>query len=185
MGTHHRGGALALVGDDPGAKSSSVHCASEAALADLGIPTLYPTDSREIVEFGLHGIELSRASGLWAGLKIVTSVADGSSTADLATFSPVAPTVMVGGKPWRHTVTGKLLQPTLGPLERDMFGVRLELARRYAALNGLNRITVQGTNDRIGIVAAGKTYLDLRQRPRTSRVSCRSETRITWSTSWA
>src|SRR5581483_4989359 len=42
----------------------------------------------------------------------------------------------------------------------------LELARRYAALNGLNRITVHGGrdgDDRIGIVAAGKTYLDLRQ----------------------
>ena len=166
MGTHHLGGVLALVGDDPGAKSSSVPCASEAALADLAIPTLYPADSGEIVEYGLHGIEMSRASGLWAGLKIVTAVADGSSTADLGAFSPIAPSLLAGGKPWRHTVTGQLLQPTLGPLERDMFGARLELARRYAALNGLNRITVHGGrdgDDRIGIVAAGKTYLDLRQ----------------------
>ena len=164
MGTHHTGGVLALVGDDPGAKSSSVPSASEFALADLGIPTLYPADSGEVVELGLHGIALSRASGLWAGLKMATAVADGSSTARVgAPFAPVVPSVEIDGRPWRHTVTGHLLQPTLGPLERDLHRVRYELARRYAALNGLNRITVRTADDRVGIVAAGKTYLDLRQ----------------------
>ena len=164
MGTHRTGGVLALVGDDPGAKSSSVPCTSELALADLGIPTLYPADSAEVVAMGLHGIALSRASGLWAGLKMATAVADGSSTAFVDPgFAPVLPTLEIDGKPWRHTVTGHLLQPTLGPLERDLHRARYELARRYATLNRLNRITVSTPDDRVGIVAAGKTYLDLRQ----------------------
>ncbi|MFD0341967.1 DUF6537 domain-containing protein [Streptomyces sp. NPDC127117] len=71
MGTHPDGGVLALVGDDPAAKSSTVPGASELLLADLGIPTLYPSDPQEALDFGLHGVAMSRASGLWVALKIV------------------------------------------------------------------------------------------------------------------
>ena len=46
MGTHPRGGVVAFVGDDPAAKSSSVPSASERALADLGIPTLFRSRRR-------------------------------------------------------------------------------------------------------------------------------------------
>ena len=162
MGTHSTGGVLAVVGDDPGAKSSSVPCASEFALADLAIPTLYPADPGEVITFGLHGVELSRASGLWAGLKMATAVADGSATVTPAPFTFVAPDRTIDGRAWRHTVTGRLLQPTLGPLERDLHRARLEIARRYAAANPLNEIVVRGTDDTIGLVAAGKTWLDLR-----------------------
>ena len=84
MGSHPRVGALVLVGDDPAAKSSTLPCASDFALADLNIPYLYPADSPDVLDLGRHAIELSRAWGLWTGLKIVTAVADGSSTVDLA-----------------------------------------------------------------------------------------------------
>ena len=43
-----------------------------------------------------------------------------------------------------------------------MYG-RLEAARAFAAANGLNRITVESPGAWLGIVAAGKTYYDLRQ----------------------
>ena len=49
IGTDPHGGALALVGDDPAAKSSSVPCTSEFALADLGIPTFEPADAADIL----------------------------------------------------------------------------------------------------------------------------------------
>ncbi|MGW6455466.1 indolepyruvate ferredoxin oxidoreductase family protein [Streptomyces sp. NPDC055078] len=163
MGTHHLGGALAVVGDDPAAKSSSVPCASEFALADLAMPTLHPADPAEVVELGMHGVALSRAAGLWAAMKITTAVADGASTGPVGRFASVLPDTEIDGKPWRHTVTGKLLQPTLGPLERDLHRIRLELARRYTAANRLNTIPVRSTDDTIGIVASGKTWLDLRQ----------------------
>ncbi|WP_019873875.1 indolepyruvate ferredoxin oxidoreductase family protein [Sporichthya polymorpha] len=162
MGTHSTGGVLAVVGDDPAAKSSSVPCASEFALADLAIPTLYPADPGEVITFGLHGIELSRASGLWAALKMATAVADGSATVAVEPFRFVAPDRTIDGRPFTHTVTGRLLQPTLGPLERDLHRARLEIARRYAAANRINEIVVRSTDDTIGLVAAGKTWLDLR-----------------------
>ena len=63
MGSHPRGGALILVGDDPAAKSSTLPCVSDAALADLNMPYLYPADSQDVLDLGRHAIELSRASG--------------------------------------------------------------------------------------------------------------------------
>ncbi|RHW28395.1 indolepyruvate ferredoxin oxidoreductase family protein [Nocardioides immobilis] len=159
IGADPGGGAVLLVGDDPAAKSSSVPCSSELALADLCVPFLYPADSQDIIELGLHAIELSRVSGLWVGLKIVTAVADGSSTVDLGVRrdDPVIPR---GSK--KHVPTAKLLQPNLGPLERDLVTTRLRLAREYARANGLNRLVGHGQADRIGIVAAGRTYRDVR-----------------------
>ena len=50
MGSHPKGGALVLVGDDPAAKSSTLPCASDVALADLSIPYLYPADSQDVLD---------------------------------------------------------------------------------------------------------------------------------------
>jgi indolepyruvate ferredoxin oxidoreductase len=158
MGSHPRGGALVLVGDDPGAKSSTLPCASDSALADLSIPYLYPADSQDVLDLGRHAIELSRASGLWTGLKIVTAVADGSSTVNLAADWP-APRIPPGAG--THVPTARLLHPTLGQLERDLVTNRLRIAREYARLNGLNRVVGRGPGDVLGVVAAGHTFLDV------------------------
>lgn len=158
MGAHPEGGALLLVGDDPAAKSSSVPCSSEMALADLAVPFLYPADSQDVIDLGLHAIELSRASGLWVGLKIVTAVADGSSTVELGLERPL-PVLPRGAK--KHVPTARLLQPTLGPLERDLVTTRLRLAIEYSAANGLNRVVGRGTRDILGLVAGGRAWQDL------------------------
>jgi indolepyruvate ferredoxin oxidoreductase len=158
MGSHPRGGALVLAGDDPAAKSSTFPCTSDAALADMNIPYLYPADSQDVLDLGRHAIELSRASGLWTGLKIVTAVADGSSTVDLAADWP-APRLPAGAG--THVPTARLLHPTLGQLERDLVTNRLRLATEYARLNQLNKIVGRAPGDVLGIVAAGHTYLDV------------------------
>ena len=64
-GTARHGGVVALVGDDPGAKSSTLPSSSGATLVDLNIPVLFPGDVQEAVELGRHAVALSRASGLW------------------------------------------------------------------------------------------------------------------------
>ncbi|MFD5247761.1 indolepyruvate ferredoxin oxidoreductase family protein [Amycolatopsis sp. NPDC058340] len=163
MGTHRLGGALALVGDDPGAKSSTVPGSSELLLADLGMPTLYPADPQEVLDLGQHAVAMSRACGLWVGFKIATNVADGTGTVVVRPdrVRPVAPDPIVDGRTFVHEMTARMLQPDLGRLERSRDGARLELARRYAAANGLN--TIVGGEARVGIVAAGKTFSDLRQ----------------------
>ncbi|WP_101951107.1 indolepyruvate ferredoxin oxidoreductase family protein [Mycobacterium sp. 3519A] len=162
-GTHPDGGAVLFVGDDPGAKSSTVPGSSEVLLADLGVPTLSPADPQDLYNLGLHSVAMSRSCGLWSAVKIATAVADGAGPVTICPqhFSPHLP--QIDGRPFRHSVTGKLLQPRLAELEHSRNSTRLDLARRYAQLNGLNRITDRGPSDRIGIVAAGKTYLDVRQ----------------------
>ncbi|MFG1643714.1 indolepyruvate ferredoxin oxidoreductase family protein [Amycolatopsis sp. NPDC049252] len=159
-GTDPRGGAVALVGDDPNAKSSTVPCASELALADLAIPILYPADSQDVLDFGMHAVELSRASGLWSSLKVVANVADASGTAQV---NPQWTAPDLGERAYRHAPTSKLLGASLAALERSLFTVRLPLALEYLRLSGVNRITARGTADRIGIVSAGKSYLDVQQ----------------------
>ncbi|MEU4895127.1 indolepyruvate ferredoxin oxidoreductase family protein [Streptomyces sp. NPDC044780] len=165
MGTHPAGGALALVGDDPSAKSSTVPGSSELLLADLGMPTLCPADPQEVLDLGLHAVALSRACGLWVGFKVATNVADGTGTARVHPdrIRPVAPDLIVDGQPFAHEMTARMLQPDLGRLERSRDGARLEIARRYAAVNGLNTMVGAGSGDRLGIVAPGKTFHDLRQ----------------------
>src|SRR6201995_1538214 len=158
MGAHPRGGAVVLAGDDPAAKSSTLPCAADAALADLNIPYLYPADSQDVLDLGRHAIELSRASGLWVGLKIVTAVADGSSTVNLAAEWQ-APRIPPGAG--AHVPTARLLHPTLGHLQRDLVTNRLRIARGEAALNGLNGVLGPCPGDVPGVVAAGHTFLDV------------------------
>ena len=47
IGVPRTGGAIVLAGDDPAAKSSTLPCASEAALFDVGIPSCSPATFRK------------------------------------------------------------------------------------------------------------------------------------------
>ncbi len=161
IGTHHHGGAVAIVGDDPGAKSSTIPCASEMALADLHLPILYPADSQDILDMGVHAAMMSRVSGLWTSMKISAHVADGASTAIVSPDRIVPVYGELGPSP--HIPSGKLLGANLMELEQNQLTVRRPRAEEYARLNRLNRIVVRTGDDRIGIVAAGKTYLDVRE----------------------
>src|SRR5271170_7427558 len=161
MGTHPRGGAVAFVGDDPAAKSSTVPGASEFLLADLGMPVLYPADPQDIVDLGRHAVAMSRASGLWVALKIVATVADGVGLVD-ADPGRVTPAAH-HGRPFAHQPNARMLQPALSEMERSREGVRREVAIAYARANGVNRVENFGAAPRTGIVAGGKTYLELRQ----------------------
>jgi indolepyruvate ferredoxin oxidoreductase len=166
VGTHPRGGAVAFVGDDPSAKSSTVPGASEALFKDIGMPVLYPADPQDVLDLGTHAVAMSRCSGLWVGLKIITNVADGTGTVtvDADRVTPVMPEVPGDdGKPFEHRLNPRMLQPGLSEMERSREGIRLDAARAYAHANNLNRIEDFGEAPKVGIVAAGKTYLDTRQ----------------------
>ncbi|MBI0296091.1 indolepyruvate ferredoxin oxidoreductase family protein, partial [Streptomyces sp. PRKS01-29] len=90
-GTAARGGAVAWIGDDPGAKSSTVPSSCEPMCQSLAMPLLAPGSVPEILEFGLLAVALSRATGLWAGLKIVADIADASAVVDLDALRPDIP----------------------------------------------------------------------------------------------
>ena len=143
-GTHPAGGAVALVGDDPSCKSSSVPSASELALAELAIPTFYPADSQEIIDYGLHAVGLSRATGLWAALKVVTNVADGASDVMIPRLARYPKCLSSRLRAYRQAdveVEGVVAVDS----ESSAYGLRMDLARAYARLNSLNVLESQGT----------------------------------------
>jgi len=164
VGVSRTGGALALAGDDPSCKSSTIPSASEALLESLHMPVFFPGNVQEVMDLGLHAFSCSRASGLWSGFKIVTSVADAMGTAAVAPdrVQPVIPEVMWEGKPYEHVPNASLLAPGSLEMERTLFGPRRELALAYARENGVNRILSAG-DAWLGIAVAGKSYYDLRQ----------------------
>ena len=164
-GVGKNGGVLALAGDDPVSKSSTLPSHSEVALWDALMPTLYPGNVQEILDLGLHGFMLSRISGLWVAMKIVTNVADevGTSEVDPDRVRPVIPTVELDGRPFQHAINVNLIPPYGLDMERTLHYARLELARRYAWENKLDRIEVPTSDAWLGILTSGKTYYDVRQ----------------------
>ncbi|MDE0321715.1 MAG: indolepyruvate ferredoxin oxidoreductase family protein [Acidimicrobiaceae bacterium] len=162
-GTDPRGGAVAIAGDDPAAKSSTIPSSSAGSMADLHIPVLYPGTPAEALDLGRHAIAMSRTTGLWTSLKIVADVADGAATVllDPDRFDPVIP--LVDGEPYRHRPDGYLLTPHTVDIEREIVEVRYELAIAYAAANRLNDATVDPPDAWIAIVASGITYREVRE----------------------
>ena len=163
--TAPHGGVVAVVGDDPSAKSSTLPSSSDATMVDLHMPLLFPGDTQEALELSRHAVALSRTCGIWAGLKLVTPVADGTGTVDVRTdlVVPIIPTIEIDGVPFRPRPNGRLIAPYVLEQEREFFEIRTELAREYGSLNQLNRVTVRSDDDWIGIAACGHTYHELRE----------------------
>lgn len=159
-GSSPLGGAVVLVGDDPACKSSTMPSSSDATLVDLHMPILYPGTVAECLELGLHAVAISRATGLWASMKIVTPIADGSGTVVLPAMTepPLMPTVEVDGKVWQSTPSAQFLGPRMLEVEREFREVRLPLATEYGIRNKLNRIAIDPPDPWLGIVATGFTY---------------------------
>jgi indolepyruvate ferredoxin oxidoreductase len=163
-GAHPSGGVLVLAGDDPSCKSSTVPCISERTLAGFGLPVLYPSDAAEIVRLGRYGIALSRASGMWVGMKITADVADGVYTLDGAPDVPITvPELEWDGRPWEYRQIPMLVPPASLEAEAQMYGPRWAMLREFLAANPINTVEDAAPGARIGIVAGGKAFTDVRQ----------------------
>lgn len=159
-GTSGTGGAVAFVGDDPTAKSSTIPSASGRILADLGMPTLVPVDAGDILRLGAHAAWMSRYSGLWTALRITTPVADGSASVDLEAIKEATSPrgVERGGE---HEPEARLLGKRLLSLEDTRVGERLQRALDYAREHRLNRWWNANDGDRVGVICAGNTSLEV------------------------
>jgi indolepyruvate ferredoxin oxidoreductase len=159
-GTSPLGGVLALAGDDPSAKSSTVANASDHAFMDLEIPFLDPSGVGEILEFGLKGIALSRFAGTWAAMKCVADTMDASATFRInPAWTPVIPEGNFEGEDGRHI----RLRDIVLAQERRLRLTRLPAAIAFARANGLDRVVLDFPRARFGIAARGKAYATLRQ----------------------
>ena len=164
-GADPRGGVLVLAGDDPACKSSTIPCMSERTLAGFGLPVLYPGSAEEIVRLGRYGVALSRASGIWVGMKIVADVADGVWTVDgsVADVPITVPELEWEGRPWRYQQTPMLIPPASLRAEEQLYGPRWAMLRAFVAANPINTVELDTPDAWLGIVAAGKAFADIRQ----------------------
>ncbi|MBZ4521865.1 indolepyruvate ferredoxin oxidoreductase family protein [Mycobacterium avium] len=164
-GAHPRGGMLALVGDDPAAKSSSLPSASERTLAALSMPVFSPRNATEIVGFGMYAVTLSRASGCFPAMKLAADVADGLWTLnrDFADFDIAVPTPQWEGRPWTYRQRIAAAPPDSVLAEADLYGPRWAMVKAFNAANDIDRIEVDPTDAWLGVVAVGPAYDALRE----------------------
>jgi indolepyruvate ferredoxin oxidoreductase len=160
-GTSKFGGVLAIAGDDHAARSSTVAHQSEHAFKAAMIPVLAPSGVQDYLDLGLHGWAMSRYSGCWVGFKAVADTIESSASIDLAPerLEIVLPTdyeLPPDGLNIRWP-DDRLVQ------EARLLDHKLYAALAYCRANRLNRVVIDSPNPRLGIIAAGKSYLDVRQ----------------------
>ncbi|MGM4922912.1 indolepyruvate ferredoxin oxidoreductase family protein [Tardiphaga sp. 804_B3_N1_9] len=155
------GGVLCLAGDDHGAKSSTVPHQSDHAFISALMPYLYPSSIHEMIEMGLLGIAMSRYSGCWVGMKVITETVE--TTAEINLNDEMTP----------FNIPTDFELPPDGlnlrwPDDRYVQDRRLQDYKGFAAIafaraNNINRVTMDSPNARFGIMASGKSYEDVRQ----------------------
>ncbi|MBC6404343.1 MAG: indolepyruvate ferredoxin oxidoreductase family protein [Rhodospirillales bacterium] len=162
-GSSKHGGVLLLAGDDHAAKSSTAAHQCEYAFMDAMVPTLAPAGVQEFLDLGLYGWALSRYSGCWVGFKCV------GETAEAASSCLVDPERIAIREPDDFEMPTEGLNIRWnGALDMMNQEARHHYQKLYAALafaraNRLNRTVIDSPKRRIGIVSAGKSYLDVCQ----------------------
>ncbi len=156
-GTSPHGGVLAIVGDDHGAKSSTLPHQSDHNFQAAFVPFLAPASVHEFVEYGLLGIAMSRFAGTWVGFKATADTVETSATIDLANEQrtiiipefdfPAGGIHIRGGDIWREEDT------------------RLQRYKGFAAMafakaNHIDRVIWDTPRPRFGIVTTGKAFAD-------------------------
>ncbi len=160
-GSAKNGGVLCLAGDDHGAKSSTVPHQSDHAFISALMPYLYPSSVHEMIEMGLLGIAMSRYSGCWVGMKVITETVETTAEIDIADEM----------KPFVIPTDFEMPPDGLNlrwPDDRYAQDRRLQDYKGFAAIafaraNKINRVTMDSPNARFGIMASGKSYEDTRQ----------------------
>jgi len=160
-GTSPHGGVLALMGDDPGAKSSSIAHQSEPAMMHCGIPVLNPSSVQDYVDFGLYGWALSRYTGCWIGFKCLTDTVESSGSVSVSPdrVQIVPPTDFEPPPGGLHVSWANI--PTM--VEERLFEHRLVALSAFVRANPIDRVVLEAPTRRLGIVTTGKAYGDLRQ----------------------
>jgi len=157
-GTSPHGGVIMAMGDDHvGESSTSLH-QSDWAMVDAYMPIVSPAGVQEIMEFGLYAYALSRFAGVWVGLKTmkdtveVTSVVESDPIA--LSFKTPQVDMPAGGLNIR-------LVDTPQDQEARMIDYKRAAAQAFARENRFDQRKLGRAGAKIGIVAAGKNWLDV------------------------
>ncbi|MEM6624773.1 MAG: indolepyruvate ferredoxin oxidoreductase family protein [Pseudomonadota bacterium] len=158
-GSSKLGGVLIAMGDDHTGESSTTLHQSEMALMDAMIPILSPAGVQELLDYSITGWALSRYSGLWVGLKCMKDTVEATAVVDgdphrvqiqLPTdYTPpdAGLSIPIYEEPWQG--------------EERLHDHKRDAALAFARANRLDRRTHGASGARIGVVAAGKSWLDV------------------------
>ncbi|MBT3703772.1 MAG: indolepyruvate ferredoxin oxidoreductase family protein [Alphaproteobacteria bacterium] len=161
FGTDPKGGVLAIAGDDPACKSSSIPGQTELSFMDQQIPVLAPTNVQEFLDYGAYGYDLSRYSGCWVAMKVVTENVESTVSAI------VDPERIKTTPPANHV----LPEGGLGPrwpdsaLEQEarLRNQKIPAIMAFMKANRLDKVALNAANAKIGIVSSGKPFADVMQ----------------------
>ena len=116
---------------------------------------------QEYLDLGVHGFAMSRYSGSWLAFKALDDTIECSASVSV---DPARISVMIP-EDFTLPTAGLSIRLPDQPLamERRIHEQRLPAVLAYARANRLNFIAYDSPRARLGIVAAGKSYLDVRQ----------------------
>ena len=163
-GTARNGGVLLVAGDDHGAYSSTLPHQSDHMFAASMIPVLYPCNVQEYIDLGLHAWAMSRFSGCAVAFKALADTVESSASIDADPFRleiklPADFVMPEGG------LNARLSNDYLGLQARKqealMQDYKIYAALAYARANRLNQVTIDSEKAKLGIIASGKSYLDV------------------------
>lgn len=160
-GTARHGGVLVIAGDDHAAKSSTLPHQTEHLFKAVLMPVLYPANVQEYLDFGLHGWAMSRYSGCWVAFKALADTVETSASVNIDSnaVNIVYPT------DFTLPPDGLNIRWPDPPLQQEarLLNHKLYAALAYCRVNKLNRVIIDSPAPRLGILTAGKSYLDVRQ----------------------
>ncbi|XLZ68441.1 indolepyruvate ferredoxin oxidoreductase family protein [Massilia sp. SR12] len=163
-GTAKNGGVLLVAGDDHGAYSSTLPHQSDHIFSACMIPVLYPCNVQEYIDLGIHGWAMSRFSGCAVAFKALADTVESSASIDADPFRvevkiPQDFVMPEGG------LNARLSSSPLGQQARNqealMQDYKIYAALAYARENKLNHTTIDSKDAKLGIIASGKSYLDV------------------------
>ncbi|HVY88567.1 MAG TPA: indolepyruvate ferredoxin oxidoreductase family protein, partial [Hyphomonadaceae bacterium] len=158
-GTDPKGGVLALCGDDPNSKSSTLASQSEFAMIDAEMPVLAPASIQDVLDYGMIGWELSRYSGLWASMICLADTMDSGAVVEVglnryATVRPTDFALPEGG-------VGLRIGDTPLAKEQRLRQVKIPAAQAFVRANGLDRSLLTGKTKRLGVIVTGQAARDV------------------------
>ena len=163
-GTSKHGGVLLVAGDDHGAYSSTLPHQSDHLFSASMIPVLYPCNVQEYLDLGIHGWAMSRFSGCTVAFKALADTVESSASIDADPFRVTVKIPQDFQMP-EGGLNARLSSIPLGQQARNqealMQDYKIYAALAYARENKLNHTTIDSPNAKLGIIASGKSYLDV------------------------
>ena len=157
-GTSKLGGVVMVMGDDHTGESSTTLHQSDYGLIDSMIPIFSPSGVQEIIDYSIYGWSLSRYAGVWAGLKCI------KDTVEVKQVVNINPANILIHKDTNEKFSGKFsikLNDTPYEQEERIHNQKLPAVKYFVRKNKIDKELFKNQKSSIGIVSAGKNWLDL------------------------